>query len=73
LPTVAEDGREAIADAHDGAHVQLRCDVSDSVVDVAVRLLECAPTDLGAELTDMTGLTNEQVFAELYFSKKMQV
>lgn len=34
---VSEDGREATADAHDGTHVQLRRDVSDSVVDIAVR------------------------------------
>ena len=32
--------------------------------------LQETPTDLGAGFTDMTGLTNEQVFAELYFSKK---
>lgn len=33
-------------------------------------LLQETATDLGAGVADMTGLTNEQVFAELYFSKK---
>ena len=52
---VSEDGREAIAEAHDGAHVQLRCDVSDSVVDVAVRRSPASDRHTGDFLDRLLG------------------